>query len=78
MTTDKIADGAVTTDKIADGAVTTAKLNVDNGLSVNGPLTVAGGVKTESLGRIVVVHDATRDEVVFPWSEAELASHVWF
>ena len=56
--------------------MTTAKLNVDNGLSVNGPLTVAGGVKTESLGRIVVVHDATRDEVVFPFREAELASHV--
>ena len=71
-----VPDGSVTTEKIADGAVTTAKLNVDNGLSVNGPLSVAGGVKTESLGRIVVVHDATRDEVVFPFREAELASHV--
>ncbi len=40
-----VSDGSVTTEKIADGAVTTGKLNVDNGLEINGDLNVAGSIK---------------------------------
>jgi hypothetical protein len=44
MIASTVPDGSITTAKIADGAVTSAKLNVDNNLSVNGDLTVAGNL----------------------------------
>ena len=44
MIASTVPDGSVTTAKIADGAVTSAKLNVDNGLGMNGNLTVTGNV----------------------------------
>ncbi len=39
-----VPDGSVTTEKIADRAVTSAKLNVDNGMSVSGTLTVTNNI----------------------------------
>ena len=45
MIANTVQDGSITTEKIADGAVTTAKLNVDNGLGVSGNVTVTGNVK---------------------------------
>ena len=37
-----VADGNITTEKIAEAAVTSAQLNIDNGLMVNGPITLTG------------------------------------
>ena len=44
-----VPDGSVTTEKIADGAVTGAKLNVDNGLEVEGAITTTSDIHLDGV-----------------------------
>jgi len=49
MIASTVPDGSVTTEKLADAAVTGDKLNTDNGLVVSGDVTVTGRFSTAGL-----------------------------
>ena len=53
-----VVDRSITTNKIADGAVTSAKLNIDDGLEINGTAVFSGPVDLQTWEQVTVEGDA--------------------